>query len=131
MTALHWLAAATILTALFWVPYILERAISLGVMGAMRPVEPEDILKQALWAQRARRAHDNAIQNLVVFATLVLVAAAMDKGADPLVVTAGQVYFWSRAVHFPVMALGLPVIRTLAFLGGFTAQVMVAVVIFS
>ncbi len=131
MTALHWLAAAAVLTALFWVPYILERALSLGVMGAMRPVEPEDLLKQALWAQRARRAHDNAVQNLVVFATLVLVAAAMGKDADPLLVTAGQVYFWSRAIHFPVMALGVPVIRTLAFLGSFTAQMMAAVVIFS
>ena len=43
MTALHWLSATAILTALFWVPYILERMASLGVMGTLRPVDPEDI----------------------------------------------------------------------------------------
>lgn len=131
MTALHWLAATALLTSLLWVPYVLERMISLGIMGAMRPVDPDDVLKQALWAQRARRAHYNAIENLVVFAVLVLSAAALDKGADPLVLSAGPLYFWARALHFPVAAFGIPVLRTLAFLAGFTAQVMVAVVIFS
>ncbi|MEM6927403.1 MAG: MAPEG family protein, partial [Myxococcota bacterium] len=101
MTALHWLAATALLTALFWVPYILERMVSLGIMGTLRPVDPEDIAKQALWAQRARQGHHNAVENLVVFAVLVLAAEGLDKGADPMLLTAAQVYFWARAVHFP------------------------------
>jgi uncharacterized MAPEG superfamily protein len=130
MSALEWLAASAVMTALLWVPYVLERMVSLGIFGAMRPVDPEDILKQALWAQRARRAHYNAVENLAVFATLVLVAFAMGKGDEDGVLIATQVYFWARLVHFPAGAFGLPVVRTLAFLTGFGAQVVVALRIF-
>lgn len=131
MGALEWLAAAAVMTALLWVPYVLERMVSLGIMGTMRPVDPEDVLKQALWAQRARRAHYNAVENLAVFATLVLVAFAMGKGDEPGILMASQVYFWARLVHFPAGAFGLPGIRTVAFLAGFGAQVVVALRIFS
>ena len=56
MTSLEWLAAVAVMTALFWVPYILERMVSLGIFGALKNVEPEEELKQALWARRAKRA---------------------------------------------------------------------------
>jgi uncharacterized MAPEG superfamily protein len=131
MSALEWLAAAALMTAFFWVPYVLERMVSLGVIGTMRPVDPEDVAKQALWAQRARRAHYNGVENLAVFATLVLVAYAMGKGDDPGILVASQVYFWARLVHFPAGAFGLTGIRTFAFLTGFGAQVAVALRIFS
>lgn len=131
MSALQWLAASALMTALFWVPYILERMVALGVMGALKPVDPEDELKQALWARRAKRGHYNGVENLVVFATLVLVAFAMGKGDEPGILVATQVYFWARLVHFPSVAFGLPGIRTVAFLVGFGAQIAVALRIFT
>jgi uncharacterized MAPEG superfamily protein len=131
MTALEWLAAVALMTALFWVPYVLERMVALGVLGAMRPVDPEDELKQALWARRAKRAHYNGVENLVVFATLVLVAYAMGKGDENGILVASQVYFWARLVHFPAGAFGVTGVRTMAFLVGFGAQVAVAISIFS
>jgi uncharacterized MAPEG superfamily protein len=131
MSALEWLAAAALMTALFWVPYVLERMVSLGVIGAIKPVDPEDELKQALWARRAKRAHYNGVENLAVFATLVLVAFVMGKGDEPGILAATQVYFWARLIHFPAAAFGLPGIRTLAFLTGFGAQIAVALRIFS
>jgi uncharacterized MAPEG superfamily protein len=130
MTSLEWLAASTLMTALFWVPYILERMVALGVVGALKPVDPEDEAKQALWARRAKRAHYNAIENLVVFATLVLVAQAIGKADASQVVLAAQIYFWARLIHFPSLTLGLPGVRTLSFLAGFAAQIMVAIEIF-
>jgi uncharacterized MAPEG superfamily protein len=95
------------MTALFWVPYVLERMVALGVLGAMRPVDPEDEAKQSLWARRAKRAHYNGVENLAVFATLVLVAFAMGKGDEHDILVASQVYFWARLVHFPAGAFGL------------------------
>ena len=130
MNALEWLAATALMTALFWVPYVLERMVALGVMGTMRPVDPEDELKQALWARRAKRAHYNGIENLAVFATLVLVAFALGKGDQDGILVASQVFFWARLVHFPAGAFGLTGIRTVAFLVGFGAQVAVALRIF-
>ncbi len=131
MNSLEWLAAAAIMTALFWMPYVLERMVALGVLGTMKTVEPEDELKQALWARRAKRAHYNAVENLVVFATLVLVAQAMGKAEASQVLLASQVYFWARLVHFPSLTFGLPGIRTVAYLTSFAAQMMVAFEIFS
>jgi len=131
MTALEWLAAAALMTALFWVPYVLERMVALGVMGAMKPVDPEDELKQALWARRAKRAHYNGVENLAIFATLVLVAFAMGKGDEHGILVASQVYFWARLIHFPAGAFGLTGVRTMAFLVGFGAQIAVAMTIFS
>ena len=131
MTALEWLAAVALMTALFWVPYVLERMVALGVLGAIKPVDPEDELKQALWARRAKRAHYNGVENLAIFATLVLVAFAMGKGDEAGILVASQVYFWARLVHFPAGAFGLTGVRTMAFLVGFGAQVAVAMAIFS
>jgi uncharacterized MAPEG superfamily protein len=131
MTSLEWLAASALMTALFWVPYVLERMAALGIFGAIKPVEPEDELKQALWARRAKRAHYNAVENLVIIATLVLVAQAMGKGDAAQVLLATQVYFWARLIHFPAMTFGMPGVRTLAYLAGFAAQIMVAIQIFS
>jgi len=131
MSALEWLAAAALMTGLLWVPYVLERMVALGVLGTMKPVDPEDEAKQALWARRAKRAHYNGVENLAVFATLVLVAYAMGKGEGHSILVASQVYFWARLVHFPAGALGLTGIRTMAFLVGFGAQVAVALAIFS
>lgn len=131
MNSLEWLAATALMTALFWVPYILERMMALGIMGALQPVDPEQMLKQALWAQRARRAHYNAIENLAVFATLVLVAQAMGKAGDSQVLLATQVYFWARLVHFPALTFGITGVRTLAFLVSFAAQIIVALRIFA
>jgi uncharacterized MAPEG superfamily protein len=130
MNALEWLAATALMTALFWVPYVLERMVALGVMGAMRPVDPEDELKQALWARRAKRAHYNGVENLTIFATLVLVAFALGKGDQGGILVASQVFFWARLVHFPAAAFGLTGVRTMAFLVGFGAQVAVALRIF-
>lgn len=131
MTSLEWLAASALMTALFWVPYVLERMLALGVFGALKPVEPEDELKQALWARRAKRAHYNAVENLVVFSTLVLVAAAMGKAEAAQVLMAAQLYFWARLIHFPALTFGLTGVRTLAYLTGFAAQIIVAIEIFT
>ena len=130
MTSLEWLAATALMTALFWMPYVLERMVALGVIGAIKTVEPEDELKQALWARRSKRAHYNAVENLVVFATLVLVAQAMGKADAAQVLLASQMYFWARLIHFPSLTFGLPGIRTVAYLTGFAAQIMVAIEIF-
>ena len=66
-----------------------------------------------------------------VFATLALAAFAMGKGDESGILAATQVYFWARLVHFPAVTFGLPGIRTLAFLAGFGAQIVVALRIFS
>ena len=73
---LLWLTLTVVLTGLLWVPYILDRIMVRGLMGAMANPSRNDP-PQSPWAQRLYFAHTNAVENLVVFAVLVLVLDTM------------------------------------------------------
>jgi uncharacterized MAPEG superfamily protein len=131
MTSLHWLALTALVTALFSLPYVLGRIAAIGLKGAM--ANPTEALQAAepAWARRGKAAHYNAVENLAVFATLVLVAQAEGVAESPIVVFASALYFFSRLAHFIVYTLGIPVLRTLSWAGGFAATLIVAWVIFA
>ncbi len=120
---LKYLAMVAALTAVLWVPYILNR---LAVRGLMDTVGyPENPKPQAPWATRLQKAHGNAVENLVVFAALVLVAHAAGISNESTVFAA-QLYFWARVVHAVSYTLAWPWIRTLAFAAGFVGQAIFA-----
>lgn len=118
-----WLVWVTVLTALLWVPYVLDRFATWGITDTVG--YPQNPKPQSPWAQRLKKAHANAVENLVVFAALVLAASAAGV-STPLIGTAAMLYFWSRVVHVVAYALALPWVRTLGFTGGFIAQMIVA-----
>src|SRR6201992_3822476 len=125
---LFWLTLTVILTGLLWVPYTLNRITVRGVAGSMANPSRND-RPHAEWATRLMFAHDNAVENLVVFAPLVLILAQLDYSTK-WTVYAAAVYFWARVAHLIVYTLGLPVFRTLAFTVGFLAQAVLALAIF-
>ncbi|MGA7074613.1 MAPEG family protein [Bradyrhizobium sp.] len=125
---LFWLTLTVILTGLLWVPYILNRVSVRGLFGSMANPSRSD-KPHAEWATRLMFAHDNAVENLVVFAPLVLILSELDHSTKATVY-ACAVYFWARVAHLIVYTLGLPVFRTLAFTVGFVAQVVLALAIF-
>lgn len=131
MNTLHWLGLSAMMTALFWVPYVLDRFVTVGLWGSMQNPSAASEARQSAWALRAKHAHANAVENLVVFAVLVLVAHALGRADSSMVTTAALLYFVARLVHFIVYTAGVPGVRTLAFLGGFAAQIMVALAIFT
>jgi len=124
---LHWLALTVVATILMWVPYVLARVTARGLFAAMGnpgvndPPEPP-------WADRARRAHANAVENLAVFAPLVLIAAQLGV-TTPATVLAAKTYFWARIAHYLIYAAGIPVARTLAFVVGVAATLTFAAAI--
>jgi len=124
---LFWLTLTVILTGLLWVPYILNRTQVRGLTGAMANPS-RDAKPHAEWATRLMFAHDNAVENLIIFAPLVLILNAIDHSSQ-WTVLACAVYFWARVAHLIVYTLGLPVFRTLAFVVGFLAQAVLAVAI--
>src|SRR6201998_1199480 len=125
---LFWLTLTVILTGLLWIPYIVNRAQVRGMLGAMANPSRND-KPHAEWATRLMFAHDNAVENLVVFAPLVLLRAELHYSTK-WTVYATAVYFWARVAHLIVYTMGLPVFRTLAFTVGFFAQVVLALAIF-
>ncbi len=127
---LFWLVMTTAMTGLMWIPYILDRIMVRGLMGAMSNPAPDD-RPQSPWAKRLMAAHVNAVENLIIFAPLVLTTQDLNVNlATPTTTLACQLYFWSRLVHAVVYTAGLPVLRTLAFVGGFVAQAMLVLALF-
>ena len=109
---------------MFWPPYILDRLFVRGIWPALSDTKPEGGGPHSLWAQRAIRAHQNAVENLVIFVPAVLIAHAMGL-STPATRMAVVVYFFARLVHFVVYTTGVPVVRTLAFAVGWIAQMVI------
>ncbi len=124
---LWWLTATTLMTALFWMPYLLNRIVVRGVWGAMSNPTPE-MPPHADWAERSIAAHRNAVENLAIFAPLVIVSVLVYETSS-ITLAASAVYFFARLIHFVVYTAGLCVVRTLAFVTGFAAQVIIALAI--
>jgi uncharacterized MAPEG superfamily protein len=122
-TELLYLTYTTLLTAICWVPYILNTIAVRGLSDAVG--YPENPAPLAPWAQRLKSAHYNAVENLVVFAALVLTANALDIHSGATAISC-IVYFWARLVHMIVYALGIPWLRTVSFAVAFAAQVCIA-----
>lgn len=121
-TELYWLTLTVLMTALFWVPYILDRIGVRGLITAITGTTPETVDDQSMWAQRAIKAHQNAVENLAVIVPVVLIAHILNI-STAVTQTAIVVYFFARLVHFLVYTAGIPVVRTLAFAAGWAAQI--------
>jgi uncharacterized MAPEG superfamily protein len=122
-TELFYLTLVTAFTGLLWLPYILDRIAVRGVTDAVG--YPENPKLQSAWAQRLMKAHANAVENLAVFATLVLAAHALGV-SNAAIATASMVYFWARVVHAAAYTFAVPWVRTLSFAAGFFAQAAIA-----
>ena len=118
---LTWLVA---LTAICWVPYIINRVMVRGLVDAVG--YPEDPTQGSRWAIRMKAAHYNAVENLIVFAALVLIANAASI-SNEITVIACQTYFWARVVHYIAYTFAIPWVRTLAFAVGFVAQLALVI----
>lgn len=113
---LVWVAGLTIC---MWLPYVLAHAANVGLVKAL--TYQSDKKPLPAWAARAKAAHYNAIENLAPFAALIIVAHLAGISNDATV-SAAIAYFWLRAGHYVIHTLGIPVARTLTFVGGWLAQ---------
>ncbi len=121
-TDLSMLAWTAGFTTLFWVPYILARIVKYGPVDAL--TYKADSKPIAAWAERAKKAHYNAVENLVLFAALVIVAH-LTGSANDATAAAAITYFWARLAHYPLYISGLPYMRTATFAIGWLAQICI------
>lgn len=122
-TELFYLTLVISLTGLLWIPYVLDRIMQGGLMSAVG--YPKNPAPQSPWAQRMMKAHANAVENLVVFAPLVLIAHGIGLSNETIGMAA-IIYFWARVVHATSYVFAVPWLRTLAFVAGFAAQATIA-----
>lgn len=118
-THLSYLAWSALLCIVMWLPYVLERAQNWGLVAALGyPENPPD---PAPWAQRLKKAHANMVENLAAFTALVLIAHVTDVDAG----VGAALFFYGRLVHAIVYTLGLPYLRTAAFLVSWIGMVVI------
>jgi uncharacterized MAPEG superfamily protein len=106
MELLVWATALTLVQAV------------IAVLGAMLQVglpalagNRKDLRPIEGWAARARRAHQNMLENLVLFATLVLVAQIAGR-FNATTALGAQLFLWARVAYVPVYLIGIPWVRT-------------------
>ena len=130
-TTYFYLAASGVLTVLLWTPYILARVAVWGIPTFLNnyPANyPAEEPAPPLWAQRAKRAHLNMVETLPAFIAVVLAAAAIaPNSAYAAVGQWAAVFFFARIAHAVVYILGIPYLRTPAYLVSWAAVLMIGV----
>jgi len=99
--------------AIAWVPYLLDRIMVRGLVGAMANPSP-DLAPQSDWAVRAKAAHVVAIQAFSAFAPLAILAMIRipDDGYPNIL---AMTFFFGIFAHYVIYAIGITVLRTLSF----------------
>jgi uncharacterized MAPEG superfamily protein len=109
---------STDLTLLIWAVALTLVQSVIAVLGAQMQVglpalasNRENLPPITGWADRAARAHRNMLENLVLFAALVLAAQVAGK-ANGVTAVGSELFFWARLVYVPVFLIGIPWVRT-------------------
>jgi uncharacterized MAPEG superfamily protein len=118
MTETTILAAYGLLVMLTILLQVLGGAQQLS-LGSLLSSRDEDRSMTGMTA-RLKRALDNSIVAMALFAPAVLILEMLDR-TNATSLLAAQVFLIARIIYLPVYALGVPAIRTLAWLAGFAA----------
>jgi uncharacterized MAPEG superfamily protein len=109
------------LTYLVWSAVLTFVLVLIAVSGAQLQVglptlagDREGLAEIKGWAGRARRAHANMLENLILFAILVLVAHAAGV-RNGMTLLGAQLFFWGRVAHAVLYLAGTPWVRTAAW----------------
>ena len=106
------------LALLVWAVLLTFVQMLVAVMGATLQVglpalagNREGLAQCTGWPGRASRAHHNMLENLVLFAALVLVAVAAGR-TNGTTLAGAQIFFWARLAYALVYLAGIPWLRT-------------------
>jgi uncharacterized MAPEG superfamily protein len=80
-------------------------------------------------AGRAKRAHLNMIENMILFIPLVLITVAANK-ADATTAMGAMIFFWARVAYAIIYVAGIPWLRTVAWLVSVVGMIMIALHLF-
>ena len=81
------------------------------------------------WAGRAKRAHYNMLESLVVFAIVILVAHVTGK-ANEATALGAALFFWARLAYAIVYVVGVPWLRTAVWAVSIAGIVLIFVQLF-
>ena len=89
----------------------------------------EGLAEMPGFAGRARRAHLNMLENMVLFTALVLIAVVANK-TNAMTALGALIFFWGRLIYAFIYLLGVPWLRTLAWFVSVIGMVLIALQLF-
>jgi len=119
---LQLLVCAVALTVIQVVVAILGSITQVGLPALMG--NRQDVGEFTGWVGRAHRAHRNMLENLVLFAALVLVSHAAGR-ENATTALGAQLFVWGRAAFAVIYLIGLPYLRTAAWTVAFVGVAMI------
>lgn len=99
-----------------------NQAVGLNALAGNR----EDLPEITGWAGRAKRAHLNMVENLVLFAALVLIVAAAGK-ANAMTAMGAMIFFWGRLAYAVIYVAGIPWLRTAVWFVAVIGMAIIAI----
>lgn len=129
-TELGILACLGVLAALIWIPYVI--GIANDPSGEDPFAKPANRANLRPWVQRAYRAHQNLLEQLLPFAILTLMVDRVD-GFTALTFYAAIAFFWIRIIHAIGMITGFAgnPIRPMIFFAGLICILIMAYAFFT
>ena len=99
-----------------------NQAVGLNTLAGNREGLPE----LTGWAGRAKRAHLNMIENMVLFAALVLIAVTAGK-ANAMTAMGAMIFFWARLAYALIYVAGIAWLRTAAWFVSVIGMAIIAI----
>lgn len=132
----QYLIYSGLLTLFLWTPYIAARALNWGIPLFLHNY-PEDYPKkapeQALWVDRAHRAHLNMVETMPALIAVIAGAGFASAAGAQLdistIATWAAVFFYARIVHALVYIFGTPYLRTPSYLVSWAAIIVMGITV--
>jgi len=84
----------------------------------------DEMTDTSVFVQRAKRANQNMIEAMVMFAPLMITVIITDSAND-MTALGGWLFVAGRALYAPLYWLGVPVLRTFAWVAGLAGTVII------
>ena len=85
----------------------------------------DELPEKRVFHARVTRLRDNMMENLLMFAPVVLVAQAMGVSND-MTILGAQLFFFGRLAHAVIYLTAMPLVRPLAFAVAWAGIILIA-----
>jgi len=124
---LLWLLLTALLVGSLWIPYVIGVNVTDFPGKAALFVRPPNPGEMKEWVHRSLRAHQNALEQLLPFAVVVVIGS-LAKVSTPTTRLCAILFFWLRLAHAIGMVSGLArlPLRPLLYVAGWVAMIVFA-----
>ena len=123
-TEVFYLFLTTLFCGILWIPYVTERFLRLGIKQTCG--YNDNTFSISEWAIRAKKAHFNLVENLILFGILIFILSSLDLSNYQTQI-GSTVFFYSRILHYFCYLFKISWFRTGFFLLSWIGLVIISI----